>query len=85
MTVTRTVWNQIQSNDHRLMRKFHRWRAPRWLRILTILATRLGDGWLWYALWIVILILRRRASLRRRWRSRVCVSRGNLYLPSPQK
>ena len=56
MTVTRTVWNQIQSNDHRLMRKFHRWRAPRWLRILTILATRLGDGWLWYALGIVLLI-----------------------------
>ena len=27
MTVTRTVWNQIQSNDHRVMRKFHRWRA----------------------------------------------------------
>jgi undecaprenyl-diphosphatase len=56
MTVTRTVWNQIQSNDHRLMRKFHRWRAPRWLRILTILATRMGDGWLWYALGIVLLI-----------------------------
>ena len=56
MTVTRTVWNQIQSNDHRVMRKFHRWRAPRWLRILTIFATRLGDGWLWYALGIVLLI-----------------------------
>jgi undecaprenyl-diphosphatase len=56
MTVTRAVWNHIQSNDHRLMRKFQRWRAPRWLRILTILATRLGDGWFWYALGIVLLI-----------------------------
>jgi undecaprenyl-diphosphatase len=56
MTVTRTVWNQIQSSDHRLMRRVHRWRAPRWFRILTILATRLGDGWLWYALGIVILL-----------------------------
>ena len=56
MTVTRALWNHIQSNDHRLMRKFHRWRAPRWLRILTILATRAGDGWLWYGLGIVLLI-----------------------------
>jgi undecaprenyl-diphosphatase len=56
MTVTRALWNHIQSNDYRLMRKFHRWRAPRWLRILTILATRLGDGWFWYALGIILLI-----------------------------
>jgi undecaprenyl-diphosphatase len=56
MTVTRAVWNQIQSNDHRLMRKFQRWRAPRWLRILTIVSTRAGDGWLWYGLGIVLLI-----------------------------
>jgi hypothetical protein len=29
MTVAQSVWNQIQSNDHRLMRRVHRWRAPR--------------------------------------------------------
>ena len=50
MTVAKAVWNQIQSNDHRLMRKVHRWRAPRWFRILMIVATRGGDGWFWYAL-----------------------------------
>ncbi len=50
MTVRRAVWNQIESNDHRLMRRVHRWKAPRWFRILMILATRGGDGWLWYAL-----------------------------------
>jgi undecaprenyl-diphosphatase len=57
MTVAKAVWNQIQSNDHRLMRRVHRWRAPRWFRILMILATRGGDGWLWYALGAILLVL----------------------------
>ena len=56
MTVTKAVWNQIQSNDHRLMRRVHRWRAPRWFRIVMITTTRGGDGWLWYALGIIILL-----------------------------
>jgi undecaprenyl-diphosphatase len=56
MTVARAVWNQIQSNDHRLMRRVHRWRPPRWFRILMILATRLGDGWLWYALGLILVV-----------------------------
>jgi len=56
MTVGRAVWNQIQSNDHRLMRRVHKWRPPRWFRILMILMTRLGDGWLWYSLGLILLI-----------------------------
>jgi undecaprenyl-diphosphatase len=56
MTVTKAVWHQIQSNDHRLMRRVHRWRAPRWFRAVMISATRGGDGWLWYALGIIILL-----------------------------
>ena len=56
MTVTKAVWNQIQSNDHRLMRRVHSWRAPRWFRILMITSTRGGDGWLWYALGIIFLL-----------------------------
>jgi len=55
MTVGKAVWNQIQSNDHRLMRRVHRWRAPRWFRILMIAATRGGDGWLWYGLGLILL------------------------------
>jgi undecaprenyl-diphosphatase len=54
MTVRKAVWNQIESNDHRLMRRVHRWRAPRWFRMLMIFATRSGDGWLWYALGIIL-------------------------------
>jgi undecaprenyl-diphosphatase len=56
MTVRKAVWNQIQSSDHRLMRRVHRWRAPRWFRILTVFATRSGDGWLWYALGLILVI-----------------------------
>lgn len=56
MTVGKAVWNQIQSNDHRLMRRVHRWRAPRWFRILMIVATRGGDGWLWYGLGLILLV-----------------------------
>ncbi len=57
MTVARAVWSQIESNDHRLMRRVHRWRAPRWFRILMVLATRGGDGWLWYSLGVILLVL----------------------------
>jgi undecaprenyl-diphosphatase len=56
MTVAKAVWNQIQSNDHRLMRRVHKWRAPRWFRILMILMTRLGDGWLWYSLGLILVL-----------------------------
>lgn len=56
MTVARVVWNQIQSSDHRVMRRVNRWRAPRWFRVCMILATRMGDGWLWYATGVAVLI-----------------------------
>lgn len=56
MTVARAVWNQIESNDYRLMRRVHRWRAPRWFRVFMIVITRLGDGWLWYAVGMTLVI-----------------------------
>ena len=56
MTVAKAVWDQIESNDFRLMRRVHRWRAPKWFRILMIAATRGGDGWLWYALGVILFI-----------------------------
>ncbi|HEY0702987.1 MAG TPA: phosphatase PAP2 family protein [Candidatus Acidoferrales bacterium] len=56
MTMTQAVWGRIQSNDHRLMRKIHRWRAPRWFRILMIMLTRMGDGWLWYSIGAILLV-----------------------------
>ena len=46
----------ISGRDHRLMRRVNRWRAPRWIRFWALLATRAGDGWLWYASGLGVLI-----------------------------
>jgi undecaprenyl-diphosphatase len=40
----------IVERDDRVMLRLDRWRAPRALRLWMIYATRIGDGWLWYAL-----------------------------------
>jgi len=47
----------ITTRDHRLMRRVNRWRAPQWVRMWMTCATRGGDGWLWYAMGAVILLL----------------------------
>jgi len=46
----------IASRDHRLMRRVNNWRAPRWIRLWMICATRGGDGWLWYIMLLVIVL-----------------------------
>ena len=38
------------------MRRVNRWRAPRWFRWWMLLATRAGDGWLWGAIGIAVLL-----------------------------
>jgi undecaprenyl-diphosphatase len=55
MTFAKSIRGFLEYNDMRLMKRVHRWRAPRWLRRWTLLITRLGDGWLWYALGLIIL------------------------------
>jgi undecaprenyl-diphosphatase len=57
MTFAKSIRGFLQQNDVRLMKRVHRWRAPRWLRRWTLLITRLGDGWLWYALGVIILFV----------------------------
>lgn len=44
--------------DHRLMRRVHRWKPPRWFRWWMIGATRAGDGWLWALCGLLILVSR---------------------------
>ncbi len=56
MTVTRSLWGLIERRDYRVMRRVNRWRAPRWFRIWMITATRMGDGWIWYGLGLVLLL-----------------------------
>jgi undecaprenyl-diphosphatase len=55
MTVARNLWVYIARRDHRLMLRMNRWRAPRWIRIWMIAATRMGDGWIWYGLGFMLL------------------------------
>lgn len=56
MALTKTVWGHIQNRDHRVMRRVNGWKAPRWIRYWMIAATRIGDGWLWYSLGIMLLL-----------------------------
>jgi undecaprenyl-diphosphatase len=56
LTAARPLVDLITAGDHRLMRRVHRWRAPRWVRLWTVCATRSGDGWLWYLLGVLILL-----------------------------
>lgn len=46
----------ISIGDHKLMRKLNNWRAPRWVRVWSVAATRAGDGWLWYAFGLMIAV-----------------------------
>ena len=50
MAVARNLWEHIERRDRRLMQRMNRWRAPRWIRIWMLAATRMGDGWIWHGL-----------------------------------
>jgi undecaprenyl-diphosphatase len=56
MTVARSLWGFIERRDQRLMRRLNRWRAPRWIRYWMIAATRMGDGWLWYGVGVMLAV-----------------------------
>ena len=47
MSVFPLVRDFIETRDHRLMHRVHRWRAPHWVGLWMIRASRGGDGWLW--------------------------------------
>lgn len=56
MTVPGTMMNYITRRDHKLMHCVNRWTPPRWVRVWMLYATRAGDGWLWYAIGLVLLL-----------------------------
>ncbi len=56
MTAARPLFDQIVAGDYGLMRRVNRWRAPRWVRLWMLCATRGGDGWLWYMLGALLLL-----------------------------
>jgi len=51
-----SVLHWLSTRDHRLMRRLNRWTPPRWMRLWMVAATRGGDGWLWYAVGVVVLL-----------------------------
>ncbi len=55
ITFRATHW--VDARDQRLMRKVNGWRAPKWLRLWMMAATRGGDGWLWYAMAAAVALL----------------------------
>jgi len=56
MTPASTLVNFITHRDHKLMQRVNGWYPPRWVRLWALWATRAGDGWLWYALGLVLLL-----------------------------
>ncbi len=51
------VRSLITKSDYSVMHRANNWEAPRWVRLYVLSATRGGDGWLWYAMGLAILIL----------------------------
>jgi undecaprenyl-diphosphatase len=64
MAVARAVLDFIEERDLRFMRRMQRWQAPWAVRTWMLWATRLGDGGLWYALGIVLLLFGGQQHLR---------------------
>lgn len=56
MAVGESVLGFVTTVDHKVMRRVNWWHAPKWLRLWMVCATRGGDGWLWYALGLVLLV-----------------------------
>jgi undecaprenyl-diphosphatase len=56
MTAHHTMLQFIATGDHKLMRKVNKWLPPKWVRLFAMLATRAGDGWLWYLTGIFVLL-----------------------------
>ncbi len=54
--LTANVLDYITTRDMVVMRRCNSWMAPKWVRLWMIWATRSGDGWLWYAIGLAVLL-----------------------------
>src|ERR1700674_1494235 len=71
-----SVLHWVSDGDHRLMRRVNGWKPPRWMRLWMVAATRGGDGWLWYAMGVVIALAGGRERFRALAAAVVAVSVG---------
>jgi undecaprenyl-diphosphatase len=46
----------ITAGDRKLMRRLNQWEAPHWIRKWMVAASRGGDGWLWSAIGLILLL-----------------------------
>jgi undecaprenyl-diphosphatase len=46
----------ITASDRKILRRLNQWEAPHWIRKWMVLATRGGDGWLWSAIGLILLL-----------------------------
>ena len=55
MTLSRS---SLSAPDYFLMLRLNRWRPPRWIRVWMLVASRAGDGWLWWCCGLAVLVSR---------------------------
>ena len=55
-SASRVMLSYISSRDQSLMRRLNCWLPPRWIRIWMIVASRVGDGWLWWSIGLILLV-----------------------------
>jgi undecaprenyl-diphosphatase len=46
----------ITAGDRKIMLRLNRWEAPHWIRKWMVFASRGGDGWLWSAIGMILLL-----------------------------
>ena len=51
-----TLLVYLDAGDRLFSDRLAQWRSPRWFRAWMVAATRLGDGWLWAVLGILLLL-----------------------------
>lgn len=55
MTLSRGI-RRLAAPDYFVMQRINGWRPPRWFQMCMIASTRAGDGWLWGAYGLVLLL-----------------------------
>ena len=50
------MFRLITAGDRKVMHRVNQWPAPHWIRNWMVGASRAGDGWLWSAVGIVVLL-----------------------------
>jgi undecaprenyl-diphosphatase len=71
-----SMFRMINTGDRRVMRRVMRrvnqWLPPRWIQSAAILASRAGDGWLWWAVGLGVLLFGGPSRIQVTGRERPC-------------